>query len=530
MPDFFSRLKQQVADFWSNLEKSQKTRILITSAVVIIVVAVGMILLTRPKYITLISNADPKQVGEMSSILADNNIWSKVENNGTSIIINSKDNNKAQIALAQEGYPKGGMTFEDAISLIGISTTESDKKQIWKQQKISDIATKLEMLDNVEQATVNLALPERSIFITSDQEQPEPTAYVMIKPKGELTRKQVEGIVMIVSRSVENLDPKNITVVDNNSNILNADTGDEAIDRASSQEEMRIKRERDLEKKVYEYFSVGQFENFDTLRVVANAVLDFDREKSQVKSISNPEGMDEGAIISRETKEIDLENGSVGGVPGMETNPGEANSPSYQIGENENSSYKEEHRIENFGYDETLREMEKATGKLIPEESSMAISLWYGKKVKDDNGLTDEFINQVKLAASLATGIPVNNITVNKLKLGSPQIPQPSTGEKINEFISEYGFFAVVLFLVIGLLVAAIPKRKKEDELEIAGAGEAAAKSPKFVVPEDLDYDLPEIDLEEKSEVKKQIEKFVKQKPEAVAQLLRNWLSDEWDS
>ena len=40
---------------------------------------------------------------------------------------------------------------------------------------------------------------------------------------------------------------------------------------------------------------------------------------------------------------------------------------------------------------------------------------------------------------------------------------------------------------------------------------------------------LPEIEIEEKSEVKKQIDKFVKKKPEAVAQLLRNWLADEWD-
>jgi len=420
------------------------------------------------------------------------------------------------------------MTFEDAISLIKISTTESDKKQIWKQQKISDIAAKLEMLDNVEQATVNLALPERSIFITSDEEQPKPTAYVMVKPKGKLTPKQVEGIIMIVARSVEDLDPVDITVVDNNSNILNAQAGDDFIDRANNQEELRLKRERDLEKKVYEYFSGGEFDNFDTLRVVANAVLDFDKEKSQTKSISNPDGMDEGAIISREEKKIDLKNGSVGGVPGMETNPGNEDSPSYQIGGDENSSYKEEHNIENFGYDETLSEREKATGKLITDESSMAISLWYGKKVENDSGLTDEFINQVKLAASLSTGIPTKNITVSKLKLATPENIDTPAMERIRQLVSDYGFFAVILLLVIGLLIAAFP-RKKQEEPELITAAEAAASSPKFVIPEHGDMDIPEIDVEERSEVKKQIEKFVKQKPEAVAQLLRNWLSDEWD-
>jgi len=40
---------------------------------------------------------------------------------------------------------------------------------------------------------------------------------------------------------------------------------------------------------------------------------------------------------------------------------------------------------------------------------------------------------------------------------------------------------------------------------------------------------LPPINFEEHSEIKKQIENFVKQKPESVAQLLRNWLSEDWD-
>jgi len=214
MPEAITKLKQQVVEFWGNLDKSQKKRIYITSALIAVAVALSIAFLTRPTRITLVT-ADQKQIGEMSSILEENKIWHSIENNGTSIVINSEDNNKAQVALAQKGYPKGGMTFEDAIKMIGISTTESDKKHIWKQQQMSDIETKLEMLDNIEEATVSLALPERSVFLTSEQQQ-RPTAYVMVKPKERLTPKQVQGIVMIVSRSVENLDPKDVTVVDNN--------------------------------------------------------------------------------------------------------------------------------------------------------------------------------------------------------------------------------------------------------------------------------------------------------------------------
>ena len=39
---------------------------------------------------------------------------------------------------------------------------------------------------------------------------------------------------------------------------------------------------------------------------------------------------------------------------------------------------------------------------------------------------------------------------------------------------------------------------------------------------------LDEIEFSDKSETRKMIEKFVDENPEATAQLLRNWLSDEW--
>ena len=39
---------------------------------------------------------------------------------------------------------------------------------------------------------------------------------------------------------------------------------------------------------------------------------------------------------------------------------------------------------------------------------------------------------------------------------------------------------------------------------------------------------LEDIELEEKSETRKLIEKFVDENPEAVASLLRNWLTEDW--
>ena len=39
---------------------------------------------------------------------------------------------------------------------------------------------------------------------------------------------------------------------------------------------------------------------------------------------------------------------------------------------------------------------------------------------------------------------------------------------------------------------------------------------------------LEEIELSDKSETRKMIEKFVDENPEAVAMLLRNWINEDW--
>ena len=40
---------------------------------------------------------------------------------------------------------------------------------------------------------------------------------------------------------------------------------------------------------------------------------------------------------------------------------------------------------------------------------------------------------------------------------------------------------------------------------------------------------VEDIDTEAKSEVRKMVEKFVDENPEAAANLLRNWLNEDWN-
>ena len=83
---------------------------------------------------------------------------------------------------------------------------------------------------------------------------------------------------------------------------------------------------------------------------------------------------------------------------------------------------------------------------------------------------------------------------------------------------------AVVILLLLGFMVwrSLRPIEVNEVEPELSVEELLSATRDKQAPVED-------IDLEEKSETRKAIEKFVDENPEAAALLLRNWLNDDWE-
>jgi flagellar M-ring protein FliF len=300
------------------------------------------------------------------------------------------------------------------------------------------------------------------------------------------------------------------------------------MDKTTTQYDMKKKVKTDLEKNVRDVLLNDQVDSFDTVKVVVNPILDFDTLTESSKEISNPTGMESGAIVSRQEAKEDLKNGETGGTPGVSSNPG--NTPSYPMGSTDAKSYKKSDITENFAYNESAKQMEKSLGEVIPEKTTAAITLLYGNRIPDDTKLTDDLIAQVKELASKATGIPVTNIAVSKLKIQPPVEVIPTLAETIKSLISTFGLPALLLLMLILLVIVAIPKKNKIPQLEPALAGfDDIIPSTKYNINDAKQDPVPEIDTEERSEIKKQLEKFVNQKPDAVAQLLRNWLTDDYE-
>ncbi len=531
MPEIFTKIKNKSKDFWSNLEKSQKTRIVIISSIIVLAITIFIVIAAKPNYVALVHSSDAKEIGEMTKILDSAKISYDLKDNNTGIYVNEGDNSKAQIALVQSGYPKDGISFEDAFKMIGVTTTDDDRKKLWDNWGKNNLKNKLKegFSDFLRDVDVELTNPEPNYFLDKDNKATKPTASVWVTPKKELSSDQVQSIVGVVAHSVVGLDPKDVFITDNQGKPYNTET-DSISSNTNSQQELTKQKKAELQQDVYDYFARQPLDGFDTIGVVAYADLDFDTDKTLTQGIKKPDGLDGGALITNKTTKETMDGGTTGGAAGTPNNPGNGNTPSYPTGTNSSGNYSKSTNDQTYDWSRYTNEHNKAQGKLT-EKSSLAISLLYGRRVKDASALTDDFINTIKAGVSSATGVPAANITVTRLKLAPEEVVTESFTDKLSKFINSYGFFVLMLLLIIGLIVAAVPRKKKSEamEEELTAGQLAAASGPKFIVPENMGDPVPEIEIEERSEVKKQIEKFVKQKPDAVAQLLRNWLSDDWE-
>ena len=80
---------------------------------------------------------------------------------------------------------------------------------------------------------------------------------------------------------------------------------------------------------------------------------------------------------------------------------------------------------------------------------------------------------------------------------------------------------AVLIFALLGFVVFRSTRKDPTQEIEPELSVETLLETTK-------EAELEDIGLNEKSETRILIEKFVDENPEAVAALLRNWLNDDW--
>lgn len=500
MPEAISKQINKYKLKWDGMDKNNRLRIVLSFIVILASAIVAIVFVSNPNYTELIT-ASSNDIGQMSKTLTASKIDHKVSADRTTIRVKESDMDEAQIALSQSGLITDGTKFKDSLEQITFSTTKSDKDKIYKEYYEAKLAEKLTKMDCIRSAVVTFATPEKSAFLTATEED-KPTASIMVTPSTTLSAGQVEGIVKMVAASVERLEEKNVTIIDNKGNILNEADDFQATGVSNKQLEFQKQKKTEIEKQIKQLLSVAA----DEVIVMANIICDFDQETiASVKYETPIEDSDKGLVLNENILKENLQNMDYGAVPGTDLNQGTgATITSSGTG----GTYTKTSTVSSYQLNEESREKVKGLGNIDSEKSSITVSLNYGQLITE--APDDERLEDITKMVSTATGINADRITIASFKV-TPKIEEeikiPINWMGLLERYAPY-LTAVIIILIMVVFISRLKSGVGSIDDYASGVGMEPGAVFNATIGEEDDMDTIK-EMDNNSEVKRQINKFI---------------------
>ncbi|MHB8842187.1 MAG: flagellar basal-body MS-ring/collar protein FliF [Candidatus Aquicultor sp.] len=524
---------------WQKLEVNQKMIIMIT--VILFVVALGSLIywVSRPSYSVLFSNLSPEDASSIVTKLQEKKIPYQLSGTQT-IQVPSDQVYETRIELAGAGLPQGGTVGFEIFDQSNFGLSEFTQKINYRRALEGELGRTISQINEVDGARVHIVIPEPSLY--TDKENPA-TASVIIKPKpgAKISEGQVQGIVNLISKSVEGLKSENITVVDTSGNVLNEATGDSeagiAGNYSRTQLEAKVAYESQVEKSIHSMLgTVLGNDNNAVVRV--NADLDFTSKQTRTNKVeqgNNP------VVVStqKETEKYEGAGAGPGGIAGISSqNPSSTASGSsvtYPAGtEGGNSTYKRSN--ETVNYDSTKIE----ESEIRPPGEVKKLSVAVVVNNDGSKALRDTTIEQLVTAAAGIDTSRGDVLTVSSVPFDTAWMKKEDKAiadAQRSEMYATYGKYAIVAVLFfIGLfaLMRVVSSFRPPKSVEEFIPRPLSQASHINITAEDLMEDSG-VDPQKKKELliqqkrrqmaREEIQSLAKERPGDIAQLLRIWLN-----
>lgn len=521
-------------DRWSGLDRQQQIKIIIAGVLTIITFVVAMYILLKPNMVTIMSNSNSVELSAAQEALDGAGINSQMSDDWSALLVNEKDKVNAEVILVTETTigTSDHMTFEDAINLMSLGTTESVKSETLIRAKEGEIAKALEAFDGVESAIVEIAAPPDNQFFLENVDPA--TSSVQLVLSKEISDAQAETIARYVAAAVVGLDVKNVVVSDSNMNVLYS--GDMETD-VTRQFDIEAQKKSEIEANLKKQLE-PLYNNIEVM-----STLKFDWDTSSVQSTTyeapNEDTPTVGIISQESSTQETVEGGESGASPGTATNGG---TEIYgQTDSEQSASAKSEDKI--YNVNETVTSTEKSGGVIDYENSSISVNVYnyvyYDEQVLTKNGTLDDITWDEFKLQTIATPMEIDETVVDSV-INATGIENVSVmGYQVPTFIDkvetppqtrEIAMFVVLglLILLLAFLIIRNTQVEEIEEVEPELSVEDLLVSTKVEETVEIE-EAEEIKLKQENTMKTQIEKFVTERPDAAAQLLRNWLNEDWE-
>ena len=555
-----------IKDRFDNLNMRQKMGL--AGAVLFLIVAVAGVSMSGNKsgqYKVLFSNLTDTDGAAIVASLQQMNIPYKFTEGGGALMVPESSVYDARLKLAGQGLPKSGTVGFEVLENQKLGTSQFVEQVNYQRALEGELAKSITSIGSIKSARVHLAVPKQTAFVR-DQEKPTASVVLTMYPGRFLDPQQVVAITYLVSSSVPKLSPAQVSIVDQDGNLLSHQP-----QRADSLDSSQIKYVAELEHALSKRVAIllEPVIGKDNVRAQVTLDLNFDERTLTQETFGKNSAPNQASIRSQQNSESTGQQSTTGAVPGALTNQAppqpvaplsgplaadnEAQqllSPSSTMGAN--TSGKRDSTI-NYEVDRAIEVLKANKGQL--KRVAAAVVVNYKPAIMDKDGTvvepaapySPEEMQQINNIVRDAVGfVEKRGDTVSVANIAfAPEVAEKvpfykdsSFTDLIKEFL-KFGILLLALILayltVMRTLIA--PKKVKELEQE--------AKATEDVMEQAR---IRETSLREQNEIREKADKarenarvaeealraeydnlvnyteeFVKANPQVLASLLKNW-------
>jgi flagellar M-ring protein FliF len=524
-----------------------------------VALGVGIVLWSRgPNYALLYAGLDPKDAAAVTQALESSNTPFKLGADGASISVPADALADTRLKLASQGLPQGstaGATLPQSDSPFGMSDLAENTR--YQEMLETDLGNTIAGLQFVRAARVHLALPKPSAFIR-DNHPASASVLLTLYPGRQLDSSQVAAIVHLVSASVPDLDPSQVSVVDQQGVLLtntdpdNPDAmGDARLRLATRMENLYAQRIEDL---------LTPLVGSGRVRAQVDADLDFSQTDKASESYDNANP----ALRSEQTSSETKHDGGAGEVAGALSNqppttvaqptaakpnagapatPAAAPGASAQTAQASSPADTSSSATRNYELGRTISHVSDPAGRLVRLTVAVVVD---NKLAPDGKGksvpltaqeiqhLTDLTKNAVGFNAQRGDSVSVVNQAFSDTPVEDAPTPEPFWQRPgMIDLIKQGAGILIALLIAFGLLRPMLKGLMRAPQPMPALAGPIPTVSVR--VTDDVSNDredqvhisTPQIQNMAYEQKIGLARKLVQENPKQVAQVVMNWVGDD---
>ncbi|MCI8339094.1 MAG: hypothetical protein HFH62_10525 [Lachnospiraceae bacterium] len=537
MQERIKEIPTRLVEFWKKYSSKQKTIIIAVICVVLFAIGLTAYFVSRPAWVQFQRFENLDDANKMTSALTEKGISYKASDDGMTVYVHKGDMTDALYTMSDNGLADKGYTWDAAFD-NSMSTTESEKSQKRVLALQSSIQKSLKEYSFIDDATVFIDMPDSNYSVLDEADDTSITARISVSDskKDELTEETSVALASWLANAV-GTETKNVIINDSDGkSVYNGATADALGGSITGGVTEYCEK---LRKTIADNVNSLLLKSGYDETQVGTPGIRFDMSKAETlsKTYSVAEGREYGYPTNFYSYKSEGGNSS-GGEPGTASNDDDTD---YFLRQSSTTNSLEIEKVQDALTDETIENIKRETPAILYDESSLGVvalryRVYEEEQLEEDGTLDnmtfDEFIAQnsdrqtINLPAeelnmiALATGVNANNISVMAYEV--PKfVEKPDTSRGLADYLMIILAILIIALLIYVVVRGTAPVKVAEEEPELS--------VEQLLATTKENQSIEDIEFSDKSETRRMIEKFVDENPEAVAQLLRNWLNDEWD-